>query len=184
VMNRLVGSLVLLGTTALLFAAAVPLQARTISGVAPPKCADAGSAAVSTAWLPGHMVISVSVPVSPSLPTWTRFCGPGRVVVRLRGKSYAIRGGYCGGIRVGGARWLWFGLIKNGGASPDAKGFSIVLEPGDRMGRVNIVDSIVQVAGLNLAPGGTAVVAEGLKSGTFALILAGGKRLTGSWTCG
>jgi hypothetical protein len=116
-------------------------------------------------------------------PLYIRACGPGRVVVRLRGKSYAIRG-YSGRIRVGGARWLYFGLITSGAVSPDAKGFSIVLEPGDRPGRVNVVDSIVQVARLNLAPGGTAVVAKGLKSGTFALIVTGGRRLTGSWTCG
>jgi hypothetical protein len=77
---------------------------------------------------------------------------------------------------------VYFGLIENGGR-PGAKGLSLVLRPGNMAGSVRILDSIVQVAGLDLAPRGTAVVGEGLKSGTFAGEWKG-TRVTGSWVCG
>jgi hypothetical protein len=78
-----------------------------------------------------------------------------------------------------------FGVIASGRLYSGAKGVSMVLEPGNRPGRVNVVDSIIQVAGLNLAPTGTAVVAKGLKSGTFTLATKGSvlTRVTGTWTC-
>jgi hypothetical protein len=124
----------------------------------------------------------LSVPGGPhDSPRFTRMCGPGRAIVRLAGRSFAIRGGRCHEPRPG-PRWVYFGLITNGPQSPRATGFSIVMDEGDRPGVVNVSDSIVQAAGLNLAPTGTTTVARDLRSGTFVL-RSGEKRITGSWTC-
>jgi hypothetical protein len=124
----------------------------------------------------------LSVPGGPNdSPRYTRMCGPGRAIVRLAGRSFAIRGGRCDKPRHG-LRWVYFGLITNGPQSPSAEGFSIVMEKGDRPGVVNVIDSIVQASGLNLAPTGTTTVARDLRSGTFVL-RSGEKRITGSWTC-
>ncbi len=114
---------------------------------------------------------------------YSRHCGPGRAVVRLRGKSFTIQGGRCHG-NILSPRWVYFGLLAQ--QSPGARGFSVVVEPGNRPGRNKISDSIVQVDGLNLAPTGTAIVAKGLKSATFTLFTRGPSRtkVTGSWTCG
>ena len=62
------------------------------------------------------------------------------------------------------------------------KAHQIVMDEGDRPGVVNVSDSIVQAAGLNLAPTGTTTVAQNLRSGTFVL-RSGQKRVTGNWTC-
>ncbi len=125
-------------------------------------------------------VLSIGVD-SNGGPAYTRFCGPARAVVKVRGVSYQINGGHCGQ-HSDPTRWVWFGLIKNGDR-PGARGLSLVLEPGNVAGSVKITDSIVQVAGLDLAPGGTAVVGDGLKSGTFVGAW-NGTRVTGSWVCG
>lgn len=114
---------------------------------------------------------------------YATFCGPGRAVVRLGGKSFAIQGGHCGA--PGSLRLVAFGVIANGPLYPGATGISIVLKPGEQPGRVNVTDSIIQVAGLDVAPTGTAVVAKGLDSGTFRLVTRGSVQtpVTGSWTC-
>lgn len=116
---------------------------------------------------------------------YARFCGPGRAVVRLGGKSFTIQDGRCGGQSLSSPRWYYFGLFARGSV-PGARGFSVVLKPGDRPGRVKVIDSIVEVAGRDLAPTGTAIVAKGLKSATFTLVTRGPARtrVTGSWTCG
>ena len=121
---------------------------------------------------------------------YTRFCGPGSAVVRVKGKSVTIRGGYCGnahGVEAGHSRWLWFGLI-NGSSSRsafDAKGLSLVLTPGDRRGRVKVVDAIVQVTGQNLGASGSATIAKGLTGGTFAVVgRPVPEHFTGHWSCG
>jgi hypothetical protein len=113
-------------------------------------------------------------------PAYMRFCGPARAVVRVHGTSYRINGGICGD-RSGPTR-VYFGLIENGGR-PGARGLSLVLQPGNVAGSFKIIDSIVQVAGLDLAPRGTAVVGDGRTSGTFAGEWKG-TRVTGSWVCG
>jgi hypothetical protein len=120
----------------------------------------------------------------------TRFCGPASAVVRVRGKSFTIRGGHCG--KSGRYRWLWFGLINGRPTATrnrvlGAKGLSLVLSPGDRPGRVKVIDGIFQVTGRNLGAFGSATVAKGLKGGTFAVV--GSRRpvpehFTGSWNCG
>ena len=116
----------------------------------------------------------------PGGHAYTRICGPARAVVRVRGTSYAIQGGSCAQVSDP-RRWIYFGLIQSGGL-PGARGLSLVLEPGNRPGRVKIIDSIVQVEGLDLAPRGTAVLSDDLKSGTFVGKWAG-TRVSGSWNC-
>jgi hypothetical protein len=110
-----------------------------------------------------------------------RYCGRGHAFVRLAGKTFAIQGGRCGR-RVSGQRWVYFGLITNGVVPKGATGLSLVMIPGNRPGTVEVVDSIVQVAGLNLAPAGTTTLAKDLNSGTFVL-RSGAKRVTGYWSC-
>jgi hypothetical protein len=114
---------------------------------------------------------------------YARYCGHGRAVVRMRGKTYTIEGGRCHGNTLS-PRWVWFGLFAQG--FPGGRGFSVVVEPGNRSGRNAINDSVVQLNGRNLAATGTAVVAKGLKSATFSLVTRGSSptKITGSWTCG
>lgn len=113
-------------------------------------------------------------------PAYFRYCGPAHAVVRVRGISYAIGGGFCGH-RYSQTRWLYFGLTVNG-ARPGARGLSLVLRPANKDGRVNIIDSIVQVGGLDLAPRGIAVQSNGLRVGTFSGVWKG-THVTGSWVC-
>jgi hypothetical protein len=109
-----------------------------------------------------------------------RFCGPAHAVLRVHGVSYAIDGGHCGHA-YSQTRWLYFGLIANSG-HPGANGLSLVLHPANRDGRANIIDSIVQVAGFDLAPRGTAVQSNQLKAGTFSGMWLG-THVRGSWLC-
>lgn len=104
-------------------------------------------------------------------------------MVRLGARSYSIDGGHCGD--PGGFRQAGFGVIANGASYPGATGLSILLKPGAEAGRVSVVDSIVQVAGLDLDATGSAVVTKGLNRGTFTLTskASEGMRVTGSWTC-
>ena len=114
---------------------------------------------------------------------YATFCGTGQAVVRVGPRSYTIQGGHCGS--ADSLRFLGFGVIANGPLYPGAIGISLVLRPGAQPGRVSVVSSIVQVAGLDVTPTGTAVLSKGLKSGTFGLVTTGssGQRITGSWTC-
>ena len=57
-----------------------------------------------------------------------------------------------------------------------------MLHPANSDGRADIVDSIVQVAGLDLAPRGTAVQSDGLKAGKFSGTWKG-TYVKGSWAC-
>jgi hypothetical protein len=114
---------------------------------------------------------------------YATFCGRGEAIVRLGARSYSIDGGHCGD--PGAFRQAGFGVIANTALYPGATGLSILLNPGDEVGRVNVVDSIVQVAGRDLDATGSAVVAKGLGRGTFTLTAKApeGMRVTGSWTC-
>jgi hypothetical protein len=114
---------------------------------------------------------------------YATFCGRGEAVVRLGARSYSIDGGHCS--RPGGFRQAGFGVIANAALYPGAAGLSILLKPGAEAGRVRVIDSIVQVAGVDLDATGSAVLAKGLNRGTFTLISKApdGMRVTGSWTC-
>jgi hypothetical protein len=176
---------------ALLPSLAAPLQARTISTVAPPKCSDAGSAAVSTAWLPGHQVVSVSVPVPTTAnappPTWTRWCGPAVVLVRLHGASFRISGGRCwpGSVLFG----VFAGLKGSTPAAP-AKWFNLeVSDPRHHAGIFRLFEASIQLRGDSFAmpeqiSSGTVTIGGSMRDGTFALRLRDATRVTGSWTCG
>ena len=116
---------------------------------------------------------------------YDRYCGPGRAVLRMDGKVFLIKRGTCW--RAGGG--VGFGLIGYGGRQ--ARGIWLKFRPagrdfldGDmRAGRNSVVDGDVQLPGFSSLPRtGRAIVAKGLKSGTFSL----GSRwnpLTGSFTC-
>jgi hypothetical protein len=82
---------------------------------------------------------------------------------------------------------VYLGLlnVSSSRTASNAKGLSLVLDPGDRPGRAKVIDAIVQVTGQNLAASGSATLAKGLKGGTFAVVGAPRpERFTGSWSCG
>jgi hypothetical protein len=128
------------------------------------------------------------------LGVYTRFCGPASVVVRVNGKSFTIRAGHCSIDRVfpgpyGHTRWFDFGLIDMSGSrtTSNSKGFSLVINPGDRAGRAEVIDGIIQLTGKDLAARGTATLTKGAKGGTFSVVGLGvpqPQRFTGSWSCG
>ncbi len=99
-----------------------------------------------------------------------------------------IRGGRCG--RISGSRWLYFGLFSNGALSRElGRGVSLVLQPGGRSGRVNVVDGLLQPLGVDVGLTGSARVAPDLGSGSFSVVTRGlepepNKRYTGHWACG
>ena len=118
----------------------------------------------------------------------------GHAVVIARGKRHNIDG-ICWSPQTAGVageteslRMLGFG-VTTPRAVPH-KGLFLMLEPGNRPGRVRIIDGQLDlVPGIRVALSGTAVVDRGLRSGTFwvygrvwANIPSGG-RFTGSWTC-
>jgi len=119
--------------------------------------------------------------------SYARYCGPGRAVLRIAGKSFTIEGGNCSG-RLNRRS---FGLIGYGG-SPGT-GVWVRLEPVVarsgrqrwfvRPGRVGIMDGETQLPGFRSLPHqGTAVISKDLRRATFSLS-NGGVKITGSWTC-
>ena len=134
----------------------------------PPKCSPADTQ---------RHAILLSEAFKAGGPYSARYCGPGRAVVRVGGKSFAIKGGHCTSGRVR------FGLFAN---VAGAKGIVLVLRERNRSGRTEIIDSSVRLPGVTgeIPNTGTAIRAKGPKSGTFALIGSKGPTFTGSWTCG
>ena len=119
--------------------------------------------------------------------SYTRYCGLGRAVLRIAGKSFTITSGNCSG-RLNRRS---FGLFGHGGVP--GTGFWVRLEPVVaksgrqrwfvRPGRVGIMDGETQLPGFSSLPHqGTAVISKDLKSATFSL-LGGGVKISGSWTC-
>ena len=115
-------------------------------------------------------------------PGYSRYCGPGRAVVRVGGKSFTLKGGRCTSRRAG------FGVLWNGiGNAPPGRGFWFLLERANRPGRNDIIDGGVELPGVTPAHTtgrGTAIVAKSLKSATFSLKGPSQTKITGSWTCG
>ncbi len=102
-----------------------------------------------------------------------RYCGGGRAVLRVEGKSFVIKGGRCTSRRVG------MGLL--GGT----RGMWLLLEDPNRTGRNDIIDGEIDLPGF-VGLGsvtGTAIRAEGLNSATFS-VWWGATKVTGTWTCG
>ena len=126
---------------------------------------------------------------------YERYCGPGRAVIRVRGKaftkSFTIEGGNCSG----NLNRRSFGLV--GGSGPGGKGLWFRLEPVKtasgrerwfvRPGHVDIMDGDVDVPGFPNAPGnhGTAIISKDLKSATFSIRARpeSPPMVTGSWRC-
>jgi hypothetical protein len=114
-----------------------------------------------------------------------RYCGPGRAVVRVGGKSFTIEGGNCSG----NLNRRSFGVM---GYGRPGRGFWFRLEPVVtaagrsrwfvRPGRVNIMDGEVDLPGWDSFPRpGTAIISKDVKSATFSL--GAPPRITGSWKC-
>ena len=105
-----------------------------------------------------------------------RYCGRGRAVLRVEGKSFIVQGGRCTSRRVG------IGAI---GAVTDARGFWFLLEDANRSGRNEIIDGDIDLPGFEFVDGvtGTATVAKGLNTATFS-VWWGAMKVTGRWTCG
>ena len=74
---------------------------------------------------------------------YMRYCGPGRVVMQVDGRSLSIEGGSCS------ARRVRFGVLWNRvGQAPVGRGLWMLLEPGKRRGRIDIVDGEIQFPGV------------------------------------
>ena len=102
--------------------------------------------------------------------------------MRVDGKSFTITGGSCN-MRAGRVR---FGVVWNGvGEAPAGRGLWMLLEPGNRPGRIDIADGEIQLPGLlRVAPTvGTAIGAEALMSATFTVSVGRVTKVTGRWTC-
>jgi hypothetical protein len=114
-------------------------------------------------------------------PGYERYCGPGRAVLRVGGKSFTIKGGNCSG----NLNRRSFGLMGYGGLP--GKGFWFRLAPTGgrwyvRPGSNTIMDGEVHLPGFTSLPHqGTAIVSKDLKSATFSV--GSPPRVTGSWRC-
>jgi hypothetical protein len=170
------------------------------AALSPPRCADAGSKAVETGWLPGHQLVSVAAPAPTTrngASTYTRMCGPASAVVRFHKTSFWIPGGRCA---LNGTRdyVLQVGLTA---APPAAPAKSLDLEVGGpkaatvggsfRIGGYGGTGASSVIAIIQLphyrslgVSGGTITIVPSRRSGTFALRLRDATRVTGSWTCG
>jgi hypothetical protein len=122
-------------------------------------------------------------------------CGPAHGVVLTRGNSYEITGGFCGEPTVASQpngpsrvhRWVSIGLVTSR-AHPVHRGLWLVLTPGNRAGPVQVEDGHVELRGVRAGVRGTAIVANGLRRGTFTVVGHGplgptGTRFTGTWAC-
>lgn len=141
----------------------------------PPTCSALNTQRHATVYTEGQY------PGPATRPGYVRFCGPGRAVARVRGKSFTIEGGNCSG-RLNRRS---FGLMGTG--SLPGRGFWLRLAQTNgrwyvRPGRNTIMDGEVQLPGLSSLPHqGTAIISKDLKSATFSL--GSPPRVTGSWTC-
>jgi hypothetical protein len=153
-----------------------------------------GSLVVSAGGLTWKVATAVAAgpracPAGRSLPHalvrdgYQTMCGTARVVVVSERASYTIRRGYCTHARI------TFGVLGSGSAAH--RGFAIVFAQ-NRAGVVLVIDGEAEfVPGIRVALSGTAVVAPGLKNGTFKVFGRGGRSgrtltgrtFTGSWNC-
>jgi hypothetical protein len=175
--------------------------------VAPPSCSDASSSKVDSAWAPQHHLLEVSLPaVLTKQQPWarvTRFCGPATLNLRLRGRSFRIRGGYCAS-HVFWQYALYAGLAGYVPTVQD-KFFGLAVHDPRAVhgGTFTRVYGAVQLAGHSLRSigqldppfprsvampeeitQGTVTIAKSKRAGTFVFHLSDATAITGSWTCG
>lgn len=118
-------------------------------------------------------------------PGFFRFCGPGRAVLRVQGKSFTFKRGRCTSTRAEFGRFA-----RDPSNYPLGRGFVLVLEHRQhRSGPNPVIDGAYQLPGvdLNETPTGTAIIAKNLKSATFSVVTTGPSgpiTITGSWRCG
>lgn len=65
-------------------------------------------------------------------------------------------------------RWISIGLVTSR-AQPAHQGLWLVLTPGDQAGQVQVEDGQIELSGVRAAVRGTAIVANGLRRGTFTV---------------
>ena len=136
-----------------------------------------------------HVVLATGTP-STGGDGYERFCGRGVVMITATasGRSMTIRGGQCW--KGAGSRRFAFGLMTNGRLSRDlGRGVSLVLDPGRRGGRVEVIDGRLQPLGSEVGLTGSARVASDFRSGSFSVVTRGlepqpNKHYTGHWNCG
>jgi hypothetical protein len=120
-------------------------------------------------------------------PLYIRFCGRGRLLIRVNGRSWVIRGGNCTQARgVPPTRSVDFGLITNKPAPPGRGVMLWWVLPPNRSQPVPAQEWAVQLPGFSFhtASGRPTVIAKGPKAGTFSLRDdATQLRVTGRWTC-
>jgi hypothetical protein len=159
------------------------------AALAPPKCSAAGTAAVMTAWLPGHLVEEVQAPVGAAgkgHAMYTRWCGPATILARLHGATYRIPGGRC---ELGRGYLVRAGLIDRLATRGQWVGLFLHDARAEHPGTFKLAEGVyasAELRGRNLAIAshGTITVGQSMRNGTFALRLSDGTPLTGSWTCG
>jgi hypothetical protein len=152
------------------------------SEASPPRCSPADSRKGVT--LPSGKGVH-------DAPLYLRSCGPARAVVRLNGKTYVIRGGWCwrewvvSGDRTRRAfRGVNVGLLANRPAPP-ARGISFWWDKRvTRPGRVMVAESAIELPGVRLSGDGPVTIAKGLNSGTFRFVdRTSPASLSGSFSC-
>lgn len=148
-------------------------------------------AATLIALMPGAWSAEAATPKCSALNTqrhatlraggYERYCGPGRAVARVGGKSFTIEGGSCSG-RLNRRS---FGLMGSGGLPGKGFWFRLAQTNGRwyvRPGRNTIMDGEVDLPGFDSMPyPATAIISKDVKSATFSL--GSPPRVTGSWTC-
>ena len=121
---------------------------------------------------------------------YERFCGPGVLTITRTdgGRSMTLRG-QCG--KIATYRRLYFGLSSNGSVSRKlGRGVALVFQPGNRSGRVKVLDGRLQPLAYEVGLTGSGTVAPDLRSGSFSVVTRGGvgpgpnKAYTGTWRCG
>jgi hypothetical protein len=147
----------------------------------PPQCSSADTRRNATLLAP-----------SPNAPIYLRYCGPARAVLRIGTNRYVIKGGHClrgtnlptAGPRLAG---IAIGLLSN--APKPGRGIGFWWGPPfTTVGRLQIDDSEIEIAGMRVAASGTVIVGEDLNSGRFLLYgrdASGptGPLVRGSWSC-
>jgi hypothetical protein len=132
---------------------------------APPQCSSADNS--KHAWL------HVPTPGLPGgHPLYVRFCGPARAVVRVRGKTFDIRGGSCDD--TSGYETIGIGLH----AFARAPTASYVAYASSTAPAV-----FVQLPGIRSAMGQALTTGNPIRSGTFLGHFRDGTPFSGSWTC-
>jgi hypothetical protein len=176
------------------------------AAVAPPRSSGASTSKVDSSSAQHHLLEVSLPPVLTKQQPWpalTQFCGPITVNLRVHGRSFRIRSGYCASY-VFWQYELYAGLAGYV-PTPQDKFFGLAVHDPRAVqgGTFTRVYGAMQLAGHSLrsigkldppAPRavgvpeaitrGTVTIAKSLLAGTFVFHLRDATAITGSWTCG